>query len=203
MSESSSTAVRQPTALPDPAAGREPTSVQAAKTPVGTPGVGLLGILFALITVGLGVVMIRDAVVYAGWTSGTPWLQGLANRLGNTHADSGVLAWSIVVAVVGLVVLAFALGRRPRPPYRLTGEVPMFLTARDVGRIAGAAAESVGGVLDAKARAGRRKVRVAITTTAHSPNSGIDGTVAQEVDRRLSVLTRPPRVTIDVEGGEQ
>ena len=203
MSESSSTVVRQPAGLPDPAAGREPTSLQAAKTPVGTPAVGVLGIVFALITVALGVVMVRDAVVYAGWSSGTPWLQGLADRLGNTHADSGVLAWSIVVAIVGLVILGFALGRRPRPPYQLAGDVPMFLTARDVGRVARAAAESVGGVLGAKARAGRRQVRVVITTTAHGPHSGIDEAVVREVDRRLSVLTRPPRVTIDVEGGEQ
>jgi len=193
---------RQPAGLPDPAAGSEPTRLQPAKTPVGTPTVGLLGLLFALITIAMGVVMVRDGLVYAGWVSGLPWIQGVADRLGPTHNDSGVLAWGIVVAIVGLVLLLFAFGRRPRPPYQLAGTVPMFLTARDVGRVVSTAAESVDGVLGAKAKAGRRRVRVALTTTAHGPNDGIDSVVAQEIGRRLDALAKPPRVTIDVEGGQ-
>lgn len=178
------------------ATDRSPTSVGAAKTPWGTPGVGVLGVILALLVIALGGVGIRDFLVYRSWVSGSPWLAGLANQLHSTRADGGVVFWGVVAAVIGIVLLGFGFGRRPRPGYRLSGEVPLYLTPRDVARIASGAARDIDGVLQARSRATRRKLEVTVTTTAGGANPEIDDLVNRTVLEHVAALDRPPRVTV-------
>ena len=189
--------------VPTPSGGDDATAVSAAKTPWGTPGVGVLGMLLALVVVALGLVGIRDFVVLQGWTGGTAWLPQLADRFHRTFPDAGVVFWGVVALVLGIVLLGFAFGRRPRPAHRLAGEVPMWLGSRDVARLATHAARGVDGVTDVSSSAGRRTLTVTITTTAGGRDDAIDGAVTRAVLDRLSPLARPPRVEVQAKGADQ
>lgn len=173
-----------------------PTAVPAARAPLGTPAVAVLGPLFALGVVALGVAGVHDGLGYAGVLGGRPWLARLSDHLGVTSPDRGVVAWGVVAALVGLVLLSFALGRRPRPPHRVTGPVPLFLTDRDVALLASTAAHDVDGVLTVAASATRRSVVLRLTTTANGPDQTIDDAVTSAVTARLAPIREPPRVRV-------
>jgi len=188
--------VPRPQGVGDHQQGTRPTAVPAARQPLGTPGVALLGPLLALAVVALGVAGVHDGLGYAGALGGRPWLAQLSDHLGVTSPDRGVVAWGVVAALVGLVLLSFALGRRPRPPHQVSGPVPLFLTDRDVALLASTAARDVDGVLKVGARATRRSVALRVTTTANGPDPTIDDAVAAAVTARLAPLQQPPRVRV-------
>lgn len=127
--------------------GVRPTAVPAALAPLDTPAVALLGPLFALAVVALGVAGVHDGLGCAGVLGGRPWLARLSDHLGVTTPDRGVVTWGVVAALVGLVLVSYALGRRPRPSHQVSGPVPLFLADRDVALLASSAARDVDGVL--------------------------------------------------------
>lgn len=181
--------------------GTRPTAVPAARPPLGTPGVALLGPLLALVVIALGVAGVHDGLGYAGALAGRPWLARLSDHLGVTSPDRGVVAWGIVSALLGLVLLSIALGRRPRPAHQVSGPIPLFLTDRDVALLASTAARDVDGVIEVGARATGRWVTLHVTSTANGPDPTIDDAVTAAVTGGLAPLQRPPRVRVAVKGG--
>jgi len=168
--------------------------MNAAKTPVGPGSISAVGLLLALLIVGIGVVGVQAALVAAGLLTGKPWLTWALERPNGLTPAGWMLAVGLVLALIGLWLLLTALRPRPR--------TAVFLRPRDLARLAVAAAQDVDGVQDAHASATRRKVTVRITSTAgETDGDPVTDAVTATLTERLSALEKPVRVIVRTVGG--
>lgn len=178
----------------------DPTTLGAAKAPVGPGVISLLGLLAAIVTTALGVVAGHDALAWGGVISGDPWTRSVVRALDGQGASPWLVPIAVVLVLLGLWLLVVALRPRPRPATRLQAQTGVYLRTRDVARLSRGAAESVGGVLSADTRASRKAVDVTVHTTG---DSAIPAAVEATVSRRLSALDRAPSVSVTVRDGDQ
>lgn len=174
------------------------TPLPPAKTPIGPGTISGLGLLWAVLLIGLGVLGLQAALVYAGALTGTSWLTWLIQHLDGLAPAAWMLAVGIVLVLVGLWLLLTALRPRPRTSVALTAATGVFMKPRDLSRLAIAAADDVDGVQDAKASATRGKVTVRIVGTG---DPQIRDRVQTAVSERLSALDKPVKVTVRAQGG--
>lgn len=165
----------------------------AAKTPVGTGAVQVVGVVLALLVTALGAAALRDAVLATGLIDGTPWVLGAVESLDGLRPDPWVLVVGVVLVLVGLWLVVCALRPRPRTGLALRADTGVFLRPRGVSRLATAAAEDVDGVLDASAATTRRSVSVRVTTTG---DDGTPDAVRAAVSARLAHLDPTPKVKV-------
>lgn len=197
MSTQASIPARPRTSAPDRHADGSAGSMPAAKTPVGSGPVAALGLILALLLTGAGVVLIRDALVYFGLLSGTPWILSVARAVNGVTAAGWLVPLGVALALVGLWLLWRALRPRARTAVSLTATTGVFLHPRDVARFAETAAEGVGGVLAADVTASRRRVAVRVRGTG---SQDLAGQVHAAVTHRLSALDSPPVVKVTLGG---
>lgn len=176
------------------------TPLPAAKTPVGPGTISGLGLLWALLLMGLGVLGVQAALVYTGALTGTSWLTWALQRLDGLAPAAWMLPAGVAAALVGLWLLVGALRPRPRTAVALAAQTGVFLKPRDLSRLAVAAADDVDGVQDAKASATRSRVTVRIIGTG---DAGIAGRVEAAVTERLAGLDKPVKVTVRSQGGNR
>ncbi len=176
--------------------------MNAAKTPVGPGSISAVGLLLALLVVGIGVVGVQAALVAAGLLTGKPWLTWALERPNGLTPAGWMLAVGLVLALIGLWLLLTALRPRPRTAVALQAATGVFLRPRDLARLAVAAAQDVDGVQDAHASATRRKVTVRITSTAgETDGDPVTDAVTATLTERLSALEKPVRVIVRTVGG--
>lgn len=177
-------------AHPDPPHTGGPP-LRSAPVPRRPSPVVAVGILLSAVLTGLGVLALYDAVVVL--TGGaepvlTPVLTGTAQV--DRSALAAVLAG--LTALAGLLLLSAALRPGSRRGVRVDATTGVWMTWTDVDRLAVAGAESVDGVLSARARAGSREVRVAAQTTT----TDVEAAVRDAVAERLTGLASPPRIQV-------
>ena len=213
-SGSSTTPISPPTPQPSPpspssrpASGQDSRArrsesaqpLAAAKTPVGPGLISALGLVWALLLTGLGVLGVQAALVYAGLLTGTSWLTWLIQRLDGLAPAAWMLAAGVVLVLLGLWLLVAALRPRPRTAVAVKASTGVFLKPRDLARLAVAAADDVDGVQDAKASATRGKVTLRITGTG---DPQLSGRVTSAVEQHLTGLANPIKVTVRAHGGK-
>lgn len=169
--------------------------VLPAPAPVAAAGASRVGVAIALVLVASGAVAVRDAVLSAGWTQGSPWLPVVLRAIDNVRPGPWLVPAGIFLAVVGLGLALTALAPRRRTARLLAADTAVYLRIKDVGKIAVAAAQTVGGVLEARAKVSRRRVvvRCRITGTA---SRDVKNSIAAAVSDELSSLRTPPRVVV-------
>lgn len=165
----------------------EPVTPTPARVPTGPAAAAVVGIVLSLVLIGAGVVAIRDALIKAGALGGSALLPRAGRWLAGLGPTGLVLGLSIASLVVGLVLLVLALRRRSRPDLSLDAATPVHLGARDVARVAAAAADRVDGVQNAHATATRSKVRVVVKVTGETPE------IAEAVTQRVTEALRSVR----------
>ncbi|MDQ2826711.1 MAG: DUF6286 domain-containing protein [Actinomycetota bacterium] len=171
----------------------------AAKTPVGSGVISLVGIVLALLLIALGVLGAQTALVAGGALTGSAWLTSAVTAVDGMRPALWMLPVGIVVALAGLVLMLTAVKPRSRTAVALSATTGVFLRPRDVARLAAAAGEDVDGVQDAQASASRTKVALRIMTTAEDGSAeanAVADAVTSAVDQRLSALKKPVRVTV-------
>ena len=131
------------------------TPLPAAKTPVGPGAIAALGLLWSVLLLGAGVLGVQAALAGAGLLSGTAWLTWVIQHVDALTPAGWMLPVGLVLGLLGLWLLAAGLRPRPRTGVALTAASGVFLKARDLSRLAVAAADQVDGVQDAKATASR------------------------------------------------
>jgi hypothetical protein len=144
---------------------------KAGKKPVANPTAAVPAILFALVLIGAGVVLGREALLALGAIDGPAWVEPAATNLDGLTAQQWMLPAGIAAVVVGFVLVFAAI--RPR---RRT-----------------AALDSVG-VDSATAKAGNKKVTVAVSTVAGTDTSQLKSSVVTSVDDALRPLASAPKV---------
>lgn len=131
----------------------------------------------------------------------TPWISydWAATTLHDTRwRDTAVLVAGIVVAALGLVVLAAALlpGKPTVLPLRDNeSEVDSGASRRSFRSTLRVAAASVDGVSSARLRLGRRRVRAAVRTNRVT-TAGLDEAVAAAVEHRLAQIGPATDLTV-------
>jgi len=172
-------------------------SMAAAKTPVGSGPIAAVGLILALLLTGCGVVLIRDALVYFGLLSGTPWILSVAHALNGVTAAAWLVPFGVALVLLGLWLLWRALRPRARTAVSLTSTTGVFLRPHDIARFAETAAEGVGGVISADVNASRRGVAVRVRGTG---SDDLADQVRAAVTERLSALDSPPAVKVTTGG---
>ncbi|TXR57954.1 DUF6286 domain-containing protein [Quadrisphaera setariae] len=166
--------------------------LRPAALPTGAGTIGWLGPLLAVLLLGVAVVLGQDAWVRLNGGQST-WLGAVLSAPDGLAPATWLAAPAAVAVLLGLVLLVTAFARRKRRALVLRGDLGAHLTTNDVARLAAGAARQVDGVLDASATATRRKVTVDVTSTGDSATTSA---VQRDVDRALSALVSPPRVTV-------
>lgn len=178
----------------------DPAAPRAAMPPANTPrrvgSIAGLGVLIALVVTVVGVLAVRDALVYGGVLGGTPFLHNLASRLQGLRPEAWLVIAAAALALLGLALLVRAL--RPAAPKvtPLQAASGVFLRPRDVSRLVESAAEGVDGVLGAHASATPRRVTVSVRSTG---DAGVERLVREVVTARLTPLETPPAVRVRTE----
>lgn len=177
----------------DPAAGASPA---AGRTPVAAPAAGLVGVLVALIFLGLAVVGIRDALTAAGAFSGQLWTARAADAFDGLARADWMIPAGVVAILIGLWWVLAALKPRRRTGLNLGESGLVWTRPRDVARLAAATAEDVDGVTDASSSASRRTVTVRVQTTV-TDTRAFEERIAATVAERLSALEPMPKIKVN------
>lgn len=186
------TAVPTPTTSAPTGTGGRP-AMPAAPGASGSGRIGVVGPVLAALLLATGLLLLREALVVLGATSGAPWLPAAAEGLRGLGPAWWLVPAGVAVALVGLWLLVSALRPRSRRTLPLTSGTGVFLHTRDVARLASGAAREVDGVLSASATATRRTVSVKVHGTAD-----VREEVTRAVTETLTPLRTTPRVDVRV-----
>ncbi len=197
------------TADPDTAARPAPRRaavepLASTKTPLGPGAITLVGVLLALLVLGLGVIGLQVALVATGLLHGTPWLTSGLQRVDGLTPAGWMSPAGLVLVLLGVALLVLTLKRRPRKAVALNATTGVFLRPRDLARLATAAAEQVDGIQQAQASAARSgRITLSITTTTATQDATGDVARAAQaaVEQRLSALARPARISVRTKAG--
>ncbi len=173
-------------------------AMDAAKAPVGSGAISVVGPVLALLLTAAGVVAIREALVRSGLLAGPPWTEQTLRALDGLSAAAWMVPVGAALILLGLWLLLTALRPRRRTAISVTSSTGVFLRLRDVARLAERAAEQVDGVLAARARATRRAVTVRVRSTG---SCDVTEGVRSAVSKRLSALDQIPTVKVHLDEG--
>ena len=168
------------------------------RPPVAAPAAGYVGALLALLILAAGAVALRDAAVHFGWLRGAAWIDTAVAGLDGLSPQGWMLPAGVVIALVGLWWIVAALRPRRRTALEVPAQTSVWIAKTDLARLARAAADSVPGVLDSRASASLRTVKVTADVTGDDPalEAAISTAVADAIGGfttttpRLKVRTR-------------
>ncbi|GAA2746954.1 hypothetical protein GCM10009868_34450 [Terrabacter aerolatus] len=192
----------QPTpSAPTSAPGPSSTSAQphaitpsGAPAPTGAAPASTWAVVLGIVVAAAGLLLLRDAAVAVGLLGGTPVTTPLVDRLRSVGPQAWYVPVGVVVALVGLWLVAAALRRRPRRDLAVGDSSLVWLTPSAAAAIARASAAGVDGVVEARATAGRRSVRVTARTTTRDPEVG--SRITSAVEQSLRGLAPVPKVRV-------
>jgi hypothetical protein len=185
------------TGLSQPVTGRGGgRAMPPAKTPRRTGGTAALGITLAVLLIAVGVLAVRDALLYARLFNGRPLLHELAKVVQGLRPEAWTVVVGALLGLLGLALLVKALIRSGRRVTAVTAETGVFLRPRDVTRLVETAAEGVDGVLGVRVSAKPRRVAVSIRSTG---DPDVAGRVQDAVTQRLEPLATQPTVRVTTE----
>ena len=172
------------------------TSLRSSKLPLSTGVLPFLGFLWALATLVLGVVAVREALVYAGVVDERPWSLQALEALDGQSADNTVLAVAIGCVLIGLLLLFLALRRRTSKHLDVRATTGVYVSTAGVQRLTQSTAADVDGVDSTSVSVSRRRAKVEVAALGDPATT--QAAVHEAVTRRLSALTEPPSVRVDV-----
>ncbi|PID54165.1 MAG: hypothetical protein CSA58_05620 [Micrococcales bacterium] len=158
---------------------------QDANPPVSWARLGLLGLLLALLMGAAGAVLLRDAVIHAGWLDGRLWMPVAVEALPRIEKNGWLVAAGILSALLGLLLLIWALKPRRSVAVPVPGSPGVYVRGRAVEALAIYAARDVDGVHGVDANASKTAVAVRVMTTG---DPGVGPNVNQAVRRALDGL---------------
>lgn len=174
--------------------GPRTSSPAGAPAPTGAPPATGWAVLLGLLVTALGVLLLRDAAVLAGLLDGTAVTSSLVEKLRSVRPQAWYVPAGVVLALLGLWVVVVAVRPRPRRDLAVGDRSLVWLTPSAVAGIARSAASGVDGVVEARATATRRAVRVLARTTSTDP--GVAAGITEAVEHSLSGLASTPTVRV-------
>ncbi|MGW6278516.1 DUF6286 domain-containing protein [Kribbella sp. NPDC055071] len=169
----------------------------AGKGPAANPAATVIGLVAAVLVIGLGVVGFGEMLSVTGLLNGpaipTEWF----DRSVVLTPHSWMIAAGIGAVVIGLVLLAVTLKPRRRTHLAVGDpDTMIWIRAADAARLACDSARHVDSVTEVSAVAKRRKLRINVVTFGDSARVISETTAA--VDDRLQLITPRLRTRISV-----
>lgn len=166
-----------------------------AVVPRGRPVAAVVALVLRLLVMALAVVTVRDLLVSQGWASGSSWTASAVGSLDGAGTGAGGVVAGVLLVVAGVLVLLLGLLPARRTHLRSSVDaLDLWITPAALAALARAVADRSAGVLEARtARAGRRRVRVAVRT--HGDAAAVARGAQDAVDRDVSAMT-PARVVV-------
>ncbi|WP_424808316.1 DUF6286 domain-containing protein [Rhodococcus sp. 27YEA15] len=165
------------------------------RVPVATAGAVLVGVVLAMGVLAVGVVAIRDTLVATGLLAGPSWIVRALDAADGIGYQSWMLPAGIAAVVVGGCILTLSLKPRSKRANRVVGQPDLWIAPRDVASVATVRAESVDGVLSAKAKASRRRLVVRLTIAGVDPVD-VEAKARAVVAHLTESLSPVPRLVI-------
>jgi hypothetical protein len=159
-----------------------------------------LGILMAMVSTAVGVLAVRDALIYGGALEGRPVVGAVANALQGLRPAGWTVLVGVVLALLGLSLLVKALLPSAPKVAQVSAATGVFLRPRDITRLVETAVEDVDGVLGVNASATPRRVTVRVRSTG---DEGVEQRVREVVTARLAPLQTQPTVRVRTEGSSR
>ncbi|MFY2790162.1 DUF6286 domain-containing protein [Rhodococcus sp. MALMAid1271] len=164
-----------------------------SKKPVANPTAAVPAVLFALVLIGAGVVLGREALLDLGAIDGPDWVGPAARHLDGLTAQQWMLPAGIAAVVVGFI-LVFVAVRPRRRTHRALTEQDVWLRKDDVVAVARAAALDNVGVDSASAKASNKKVTVSVSAVYGTDTTALKSSLVGSVDDALRPLASAPKV---------
>lgn len=143
----------------------QPAMPAEGRAPVAPPAAGYIGALLAVLVIAAGCIALRDAFIAAEWISGPLWVDAAIKWVDGLRFAGWMIAAALGLVLIGGWALYSALRPRRKTAVQLQARSAIWIKTVDLARIATTTADTVPGVLDARARATRRKVVVTVHTT--------------------------------------
>ncbi|MFD7155003.1 Asp23/Gls24 family envelope stress response protein [Kribbella sp. NPDC059898] len=168
--------------------------VPAAKAPAAGPAAWGVGVVGALVLVGVGGVGVAEMLRATGLLRGRVIPDGWFGRAVVVEPGGWLRSVGIAVIVVGLVLLVVALKPRRRT-HLAVGEI-VWIRPAAAARLAADSAGKVDSVTAASVVAKRRRLQATVTTFGDP--SRVHDEVGTAIADRLSTVTPKPRVRVDL-----
>jgi NADH:ubiquinone oxidoreductase subunit K len=191
-----------PAQMMTPAPAEPSTAPAPAPPPTAPAGAGYIGALCALSLIALGVVAVHDGIAAVGWIASPRWTQTAVNWIDGQSFHPWMIPIAAAAVLVGLAFVAVAIKPRRKRAVALTARTSVYLDLSDVARVAAAAARAVPGVVDATARARRRKVTIRARTTGADP-AAQRAAVTEAVGDALAPLATTPKIRVRTSIGKR
>lgn len=172
-------------------------TLHAAKVPVASGVLPLLGVIWALGLIGLGVALIREVLVHANAVSGSLWVAKTVTYLNDRPPMDWMVPAGVAAALLGLVLVVLALRPRARKELAVSARTGVFLTTASIRRLAESAAADVDGVDTTSVSASRSKVVVDVTTLS-ADSADTKSRIELAVTAALASLTTQPTIKVKV-----
>jgi len=166
----------------------------AVKAPLSTSAAQRNGVLFSLLLIALGVIGIREALIYTDVINGAYWIGDLFKRIDGLRIASWMLLAGVLLFVIGLHFIVTGLSRRKRLGWTVTATEPVFVTPTAATSTALAAARRVDGVLDVVAQA--KPKRVTFSAKATATDDTVRSSVEQAISGRFAALKDAPKTKV-------
>lgn len=171
----------------------------AAKPPLRTAAAVTIGILLALLLLGIAVVAIEEAVIRTGLWDGPSWTRNAVTAVDNVAVEPWMAAPLIACWVLGLVLLIVALKPRRRKGSALQAQTGVYLRRKDLARLAIPALQHIDGLTDLSAKAKRRILHISVTTlTGKDQDTAIKTELKDRLAPILATLERPPKIAVTI-----
>ncbi|GGF94809.1 hypothetical protein GCM10007304_05840 [Rhodococcoides trifolii] len=168
--------------------------LKAALLPRARPAAAPVAFVLSLVLVALGVVAVRDALVYANAITGQAWSGWVADHVDGTTVATWMLAAGIAVAVVGLLIVIAALKPRAKR-YRPAASPDTWVLKDDVRKVVRTAVTEVPGVETARVKVKKRSAKVRVVGIG---GDTLRSSVEEAATRRVGVLEGSPSVNVSV-----
>jgi hypothetical protein len=186
----------------DPVTPDADQPMPGAKAPVGTGLSPLWALLMALILVGLGVLLIQDALARSGMLEQTSWTRNPAEAADGTDRPGWVWPAIPVLVVLGVVLAVLVLKPRPRRGLVLAA-APRGYPGAGLSRMVDNLLVEVEGVADVTSRITGGKLQVAVSTLApESEDELLEAELRTRLEPLLATLRSPLRVDISIHNEE-
>ncbi len=176
-----------------------PEPMTPARPPVGVGASPLVAQLLAFGLVAAGVVGVQEAVSRVGLVGGPSWVSSAASALDGRARPPWLLLAAVVLAVVGLLLLAVALKRRPRKSLTLQARTGVYLRTGDLAKLVSERLDGLDAASDTAVDVSRRKIQVRVTSIAPQDHNE---TATSEIHERLApclaAIESPPRVKVAI-----
>ncbi len=172
----------------------EPRTLPSAKAPIGPGPITIVGASLGVVTLGLGVIAIRDSLIAFNAIDGMSWLSGVGDWIDGFKPVAWMVPGGVAIAIVGLWMLGASLRPRPKNSVALNTNTGVNMAPRSIARIAVVAARDVDGVLGASAKSTTRRLVLTVKTTVKS--NELSSRVKNAVETSLNGLNPAPRVSV-------